>query len=95
MDISRYAVNAESIDALSTYQIDSLFRRHKSITKDDLNRTAASIIGSPVSPTLVQGAGNVTSSSGHSGVADRIVLRSDQVVKHKRKVAAVKWERKQ
>jgi hypothetical protein len=43
MDISRYAVNAESIDALSTHQIDSFFCRHKSITKDDLNRTAARI----------------------------------------------------
>jgi len=60
MDISRYAVNAESIDALSTYQITNFFRRQESITKDDCNHTAATIIGSPVSPTLVQGAGSYT-----------------------------------
>jgi hypothetical protein len=60
MDISRYAVNAESIDTLSKYQITNFFRRHESITKDDCNHTATSIIGSPVSLTLVQGAGSYT-----------------------------------
>jgi hypothetical protein len=60
MDISRYAVNAESIDALSTYQITNFFRQHECITKDDCNRTAASIIGSPVSSTLVQGVSSYT-----------------------------------
>ncbi|KAF2175644.1 hypothetical protein K469DRAFT_609951 [Zopfia rhizophila CBS 207.26] len=55
MDISRYAVSAEDIDALTIYQITNFFRRHQSITKDDCNRTAAKITGSPVSPTLVQG----------------------------------------
>ena len=54
-DISRYAVSAEDIDALYTYQITNFFHRHRSITKDDCNRTAAIITGSPVSPTLVQG----------------------------------------
>jgi hypothetical protein len=60
MDISQYAVNAESIDALSIYQITNFFRRHESITKDDCNRIAASIIGSPVSSTLVQGVSSYT-----------------------------------
>jgi hypothetical protein len=60
MDISQYAVDAESIDALSTYQIANFFRRHESITKDDCNHTAASIIGSPVSPTAVQGVSSYT-----------------------------------
>jgi hypothetical protein len=55
MDISQYAVSAEDIDALSTHQITNFFRRHKSITKDDCNRTAANITGNPLSPTLVQG----------------------------------------
>lgn len=60
MDISQYAVSAEDIDALSTYQITKFFRRHKSITKDDCNRTATNITGSPVSPTLVQGESSYT-----------------------------------
>jgi hypothetical protein len=63
MDISQYIVSAESIDALSTYQIASFFSRHESITKDDCNHTAASLIGSPVSPTLVQGVSSYTVAS--------------------------------
>jgi hypothetical protein len=60
MDISQYAVVAKSIDALSTYQITNFFRRHKFITEDDCNRTAARIIGGPVSSTLVQGESSYT-----------------------------------
>lgn len=55
MDISRYAVGAEDIDALFTYQVTNFFRLHKSITKDECDRAAAKISGSRVSPTLVQG----------------------------------------
>ncbi|KAI0408312.1 hypothetical protein F4802DRAFT_549313 [Xylaria palmicola] len=66
MDISRYAVSAQDIDALSTYQITNFFRRHESITKDDCNRTAADITGSPVSPTLVQGETSYTVAAGIS-----------------------------
>lgn len=60
MDIPRYAVDAGSIDALATYQIASFFQRHKSVTRDDCNGIATSIIGSPVSPTPVQGVASYT-----------------------------------
>lgn len=43
MDISRYAVGAEDIDALSTYQVTNFFRLHKSITKDECDRAGAKV----------------------------------------------------
>jgi nitrate reductase cytochrome c-type subunit len=61
MDISQYAVGAEDIDALSSFQIANFFRRHKSTAKDDCDRAAAKITGSSsVSPTLVQGVASYT-----------------------------------
>jgi hypothetical protein len=60
MDISQYTVNAEDIDVLSTYQIASFFLWHKSIAKDDCNRTAANITRCPVSATPVQGENSYT-----------------------------------
>jgi hypothetical protein len=50
MDISQCVADAEIIDELSTYQIASFFRRHVSLSKDDCIRSAAGILGSPVSP---------------------------------------------
>lgn len=64
MDISQYAASAEDIDVLSTYQISSFFYRHTSVTRDDCNGAAASIVGSPVSPTLVQGEASYTVTAG-------------------------------
>lgn len=60
MDISQYAVGAESIDFLSEFQINNFFRQHPSITKEECHRTAAGIVGGPVSATLVQGRGSYT-----------------------------------
>ena len=43
MDISRYAVSAEDINALSTYQITKFFPLHNSLTKDKYHRTTVKI----------------------------------------------------
>ena len=64
MNISQYAASAEDIDVLSTYQISKFFYRHTPVTRDDCNSVAASIIGSPVSPTLVQGEASYTVTAG-------------------------------
>lgn len=58
MDISQYAVDAGSIDALSAFLISKFFQRHPSITKEECDRMAAGIVGGPVSPTSVQGVGS-------------------------------------
>lgn len=68
MDISQYAVSAEDIDALSTYQISNFFRLHKSITKDDCDCTAEKIVGCLVAPTLVQGETSYTVAASTSRV---------------------------
>ncbi|KAK6952326.1 hypothetical protein Daesc_006861 [Daldinia eschscholtzii] len=60
MEIYQYAVDAESIDALSKYQITSFFSQRKPITKDDCDKIATKITGTPVSPTLVQGVASYT-----------------------------------
>ncbi|KAI1475842.1 hypothetical protein F4774DRAFT_428645 [Daldinia eschscholtzii] len=60
MEIHQYAVEAESIDALSKYQITSFFSQKKSITKDDCDKIATKITGDLVSPTLVQGVESYT-----------------------------------
>ena len=67
MDIARYADSAEDCDAFSSYQINSFFLWHKSITKDDCNRTAAEITMSLVFPTLGQGETSYTVATDGNG----------------------------
>ncbi|KAG8420705.1 hypothetical protein J3458_002638 [Metarhizium acridum] len=68
MDISPYAVKAESIDALSAFRIASFFSRLVSITRDDCDQAATKLTGSSVSPALVQGRASYTVATdvGHS-----------------------------
>ncbi|KAI5920905.1 hypothetical protein F4810DRAFT_702684 [Camillea tinctor] len=54
VDISQYAVGAESIDILSQRQIETFFWEQKLVTKDECDRLARSITKSSVSPRLVQ-----------------------------------------
>lgn len=60
MDISQYAVDAESVDALAAFQIADFFHNHASMTRDECDRVAAGIVGGPVSTTPVQGAASYT-----------------------------------
>jgi hypothetical protein len=69
-DISKYAADAGSYVPLSAYQISQFFGRHVSITKDNCNGTAADILKSLVSPTLVQGGSSYT-----------VIADSDEVTK--------------
>ncbi len=57
MDISQHALKPEAVYEQTRRSIALFFRRYDNtnITREDCDRLAASILGGPVSPTLVQG----------------------------------------
>jgi hypothetical protein len=88
MDISQYAASAESIGALSQYQIHNFFRRHTSVTRNGCDQTAAEIIGCSVSATPVQGVGSYTVAGGTKVVPFRHSELDLQVMNRARIVTA-------
>jgi len=77
MSIDKYAVDEESIRALSRAQIRAFFERHESLTEEDCKEYAANIAGSPIEATAVQGRTSYTVLAGINGC--RVVqFRDDQ-----------------
>lgn len=58
-DVSRYAAQPEAYDALSAYQIAEFFNEH-GLVREEIDHFAASLLGSPVSATPVQGGSSYT-----------------------------------
>jgi hypothetical protein len=59
MDVSGYAAKPEAYDALSAYQIAKFCNDH-GLARDEIDRFAAKLLGSPVSATPVQCATSYT-----------------------------------
>lgn len=76
MDVSGYAAKPEAYDALSAYQIAKFFNEHR-LARDEINHFAASLLGSPVSATPVQGATSYTVSGDE--VAQVVQFRHSQL----------------
>jgi hypothetical protein len=55
MDVSGYAAKPEAYDSLSAYQIAEFCNEH-GLARDEIDHSAANLLGSPVSATPVQGA---------------------------------------
>jgi len=85
MDVSGYAAKPEAYDALSAYQIAKFFNE-LGLARDEIDHFAATLLGSPISATPVQGATSYTVSGDE--VAQVIQFRRSQLPMRQIEVAS-------